>query len=96
MKKDSKNIVQAKTEEGQLLGEALVEAIENQIKMNDPTETKKALERLMAMGETRDNAIRLICSVLIAEAQEIIKTNQPFNEKRYSENLKNLPKLPYD
>ena len=52
-------IVNAETEAGQRIGEAIVEAVENQLVANEPQETKKALDRLMKLGEPRENAIRL-------------------------------------
>ena len=89
-------IVNADSDEGQLVGEAIVEAVENQLKDNDPPEVKNTLKRLMKIGESRENAMRFIASVLSVEIFGVIKNNQPFNEKRYVNNLKQLPKLPFD
>lgn len=89
-------IVNADSDEGQLVGEAIVEAIENQLKENDPPEVKSTLKRLMRMGESRENAIRFIASALSVEIFDVMKNNQSFNEKRYVNNLKQLPKLPFD
>ena len=94
MKKKLRNIVQSDTEEGQLAGEAIVEVIENQINENNPAETSITLKRLMNMGETRENAIRYIASALSVEIFEALNHNSPYNEKRYINNLKALPKLP--
>ncbi|MBN4055224.1 hypothetical protein JYU12_00610 [bacterium AH-315-K03] len=89
-------IVSAETEEGQQAGEALVEVIENQLRDNNPPETKQTLKRLMALGETRVNAMRYIASVLSIEVFEITKNGNEYNAKRYTSNLKALPKLPDD
>ncbi|RKZ62734.1 MAG: hypothetical protein DRQ44_10725 [Gammaproteobacteria bacterium] len=89
-------IVNADSDEGQLVGEGIVEAVENQLKDNDPPEVKNTLKRLMKIGESRENAMRFIASVLSVEIFGVIKNNQPFNEKRYVNNLKQLPKLPFD
>ena len=94
MKKDKEQIVQADTEDGQLAGEAIVEVVENQIKDNNPPETKETLERLIKNGETRENAMRYIASVLSIEIFGAIKYQEPYNNKRYLKNLKALPKLP--
>ena len=96
MKKRKRNIVQADTPDGQLAGEAMVEAVENQIQDNDPPETRITLDRLMSLGESRENAMRYIASVLSVEVFEILKNQTPFNEERYLTNLKNLPELPFD
>ena len=95
MKKTKRSIVQADTPDGHLAGEALIEVVENQIQDNDPPETRITLDRLMTLGESRENAMRYIASVLSVEVFEIIKNQTPFNEERYLTNLKNLPELPY-
>ena len=89
-------IVNADSDEGQLVGKAIVEAVENQLKENDPPEVKSTLKRLMGIGESRENAIRFIASTLSVEIFGVLKNNQSFNEKRYVNNLKQLPKLPFD
>ena len=94
MKKDKEQIVQAELEGGQLAGEAIIEVVENQLKDNNPPETKEALKRLIKSGETRENAMRYIASVLSIEIFGALKNNEPYNNKRYLKNLKALPKLP--
>jgi hypothetical protein len=89
-------IVQADTEDGQLAGEAIVEAVENQIRENDPPEVKQTLKRLMGLGESRENAIRYIATTLSVEMYEMLKHLTPFDEVRYVKNLNALPKLPFD
>jgi len=96
MKKRKRNIVQADTPDGQLAGEALIEVVENQIQDNDPPETRISLDRLMSLGESRENAMRYIASVLSVEVFETLKNKTPYNEERYLTNLKNLPELPFD
>ena len=89
-------IVQADTESGQMAGEAIVEAVENQILDNNPPEVKQALKRLMGLGESRANAIRYIASTLAVELNEMMKQLTPYDEVRYTKNLNALPKLPFD
>ena len=96
MKKRKRNIAQADTPDGQRAGEALVEAVENQIRDNDPPETRTTLERLMSLGESRENAMRYIASVFSVELFEALKNKTPYNEERYLTNLGNLPELPED
>ena len=96
MKKRKRSIVQADTPDGQLAGEALVEVVENQIQDNDPPETRITLDRLMSLGESRENAMRYIGSVLSLEIYEIFKHQTPFDEQRYVANLRSLPELPFD
>jgi len=94
MKKKPEAIVQASTEEGQRVGEAIVEAVENQLKENKPPETRITLARLLSLGESRENAMRYIGSVYSMEIFEVMKNKTPYNETRYIENLKALPELP--
>jgi len=94
MKKKKEAIVQADNEDGQIAGEAIVEAVENQIADNNPPETKQALVRLMKVGESRENAIRYIACALSVEIFEALKHKEPYNNERYLNNLKALPELP--
>jgi len=86
--------VQAGSEDGQKAGEAIVEVVENQLANNNPPETKQALERIIKSGESRENAIRYIASVLSIEIFGILKHQGSYNNERYIKNLKALPKLP--
>ncbi len=94
MKKKKEKIIQADTEGGQRAGEAIVEVIENQLADNNPPETKLTLERLMTLGESRENAIRYISTALSVEIFGALKHKEPYNNERYLNNLKALPKLP--
>jgi hypothetical protein len=96
MKKRKHGIVQAGSPEGQLAGEGVIEAIENQIRDNDPPETRITLDRLMSLGESRNNAMKYIGAVMAQEMFEILRNKLPYNEDRYIANLKNLPELPFD
>jgi hypothetical protein len=91
-----KRIVHADTPGGQLAGEALVEAIENQIRDNNPPETALTLARLMKRGESREGAMRLIGCAMAVEIFEILKNKRPYDEERYVKNLRRLPELPLE
>jgi len=95
MKKREK-IVRASTADGQAAGEALVEAVENQLRDNDPPETQEALDRLLVLGESRENALRYIASVLSVEVYEVMRNKESFNRSRYVKNLEALPNLPFE
>ena len=73
--------------------EALFEAIQNQIRDNNPKETKETLDRLVREGHPHDEAMRLIAFALVNELNDMLKANRPFNEARYVKALKKLPKL---
>jgi len=88
------DIVNADTESGQRAGEAIIEAVENQLSDNNPPETKQTLDRLMASGESRENAMRHIATALVIEIFGALKHNEPYNDERYIKNLNALPKEP--
>lgn len=94
MEKREEKIVNADTPEGQLLGETMIEAIEEQLADNDPAEVKRTLDRLMKMGQTRENAMRYIANAFAVELFEALKGGSPYDEERYVRNLKRLPTLP--
>ena len=48
----------------------------------------------MKSGESRENAIRYIASVLSIEIFGALKHQEPYDNERYIKNLKALPKLP--
>ena len=96
MTNKKEKIVQAETEDGQIVGEAIVQAIEEQISDNNPPETRITLERLMKAGETRVEAIRLIACALMIEIFRTMKYHEKYNNERYIKNLNNLPQLPDD
>ena len=92
----TEKIVKATSKEGQLGGEAIIDAIESQLEQNQPVETRKTLDRLIALGESRENALRFIASALSVEIFEALKHQKSYHEQRYIKNLKALPKLPYE
>ncbi len=76
--------------------EVILEAVENQIRRNDPREAKETLDRLIQAGQTREEALRLIAGVLANEMFEVMKSKSNFDNARYVANLARLPKLPWD
>jgi hypothetical protein len=77
-----------------MAGEAMLEVLENQLRGNNPPEVSRTLSRLMSTGYSREDALRLIGAVLAREIYEIVHHNCSFDEDRYVENLRGLPKLP--
>ena len=72
----------------------LLEAVENQLRANDPPEVAATLARLVAAGHARDEAVALIGAVLIFELNEVMRSEREFDAIRYARNLANLPALP--
>lgn len=72
------------------LQKAILDVVENQIRENNPPETRKTLDRLLKKGYSKDDAMKLIGSVVAAEIYKILKNKEPFNEERYIKALSEL------
>jgi len=82
-------------EEPTRAGLLIIEAVENQIDSGEPPETKETLDRLMTLGEDRENAIKYIASAMTVEIFGALKHSEPYDEKRYLKNLNMLPDLSF-
>ena len=78
------------------LRKAIFEVIDKQINANDPAETAITFTRLMNRGYSEFEAKQLIGQALAVELFDVMKKKAPFNEARYTRNLKGLPKEPAD
>ncbi len=75
---------------------ALFEVVENQLRDNDPPETRQTLERLVAEGHSDQEAKRLIAAVVSVEIYDILKQQQPYNQERFTAALDKLPEMPWN
>jgi hypothetical protein len=80
----------------ELLREQIFEILKNQIKDNDPPETKITYTRLKKLGYNDFETKQLIGQCVAVELFQVLKFKEPFDEERYVKNLKNLPKEPFD
>ena len=76
------------------LGEEMKNVVWNQIRQNDPPETKQTYDRLISKGFSEEEVIRQIAVVVAAEIYDVMKSNKPFNQKRYIQRLHDLPHEP--
>lgn len=76
------------------LGDLIIEVVENQIDADDPVEVKITFNRLVALGFSEFESKQLIGQCVAVEMFDVIKEQKPFNEARYVNNLKQLPKAP--
>lgn len=83
-------------ESGEVLHDAIMEVVDNQIKDNNPPETKQTLDRLIAEGHTKEDAKKLIGFVVASEIFAVMKQSRVFDEAKFVASLKALPKLPSD
>ena len=77
-----------------LLGEEMKKVVRNQIRQNDPPETKHTYERLIKEGFPKDEVMRQLAVVVAAEIYDVTKNKEPFNQERYIKRLNDLPKEP--
>lgn len=73
--------------------DAFMEVVVNQLETGDPPETKTTLDRLMADGNTRGEAMQLIAAVARNEMQAMLSAGRSFDNVRYAQLLAKLPKL---
>jgi hypothetical protein len=73
----------------------IFEIVENQIRENDPKETKITYERLIELGYSKTESKQFISQCMAIELLDVLEHKKPFNETRYVNNLKGLPKEPF-
>jgi hypothetical protein len=73
-----------------------MEVLDNQLRENNPPETKETYERLLAEGHSVTQTRELIASVIASEIFEVLKQRTPFNQERFIAGLKRLPHLPWE
>lgn len=71
-----------------------LEVVENQIKNNDPPETRETFNRLVSQGISREDAKIYIGQAVCVEIWDILKNKKEFDEERFVRNLKRLPEEP--
>ena len=72
------------------LKEAILEVVENQIREDNPPETRQSLERLLAAGYSRKQAIEMIGSAVVEEIWAVLHDNKPFDRARFAALLEQL------
>lgn len=77
------------------LRDEIFQVIKNQIKSNNPPETKITYDRLIASGYSEFETNQLIGQCIAVEIYGALKEQKPYDEARYIRNLKQLPKEPF-
>ena len=72
------------------LKETFLEVVENQLRDNNPPETRQTLQRLLAAGYSREKAVEMIASALIEEIWTIWHERKMFDRERYKTFLDKL------
>jgi uncharacterized protein YoaH (UPF0181 family) len=71
--------------------DVFMEVVVNQLETGDPPEAKATLERLMAAGHARGEAMQLISAVVRNEMQAMMAAGREFDNARYAGLLAKLP-----
>jgi len=79
-----------------VLRRSLLEVVENQLREGTPPETRATLDRLMAEGFAREQAVELIACVVSSEIFDVLKNGRPYQAPRYLAALRALPRLPWE
>jgi hypothetical protein len=79
-----------------IVHDQILQVVDNQIRDENPPEAKQTYDRLIKMGYSNIDAKKYIGQCVAVEIFNIMKHNQPFDEKRYVQNLLNLPKEPFE
>ena len=85
-----------KKTEDQQLRKAILEVINNQIRYNDPPETKQTLDRLLQEGFSKEETFKLIGYVVASEVFTVLKESRRYDKVKYISALNALPKLPWE
>lgn len=76
--------------------QAILDVVANQLRDNNPPETKQTYERLHAEGYSDEDARILIGQVVACEIFDVMKKGEMFDRKRFIERLSRLPDEPFD
>src|SRR5712692_6699416 len=63
---------------------AILEVVENQLRDGEPPETRQTLERLLAAGYSRKQAIEMIGSAVVEEIWAVLHERKPFDRTRFT------------
>ena len=74
----------------------VIEVVDNQLRANDPPETRSTLDRLIPEGHSEKAAKELIACVVTSEIFDVMKNKEEFKHQRYIDALNKLPQLPWD
>ena len=77
-----------------ILNRAIMEVVANQLRGNDPPETRQTYDRLRAAGLPDEEVRRLLACVVVSEIFHISQENKPYNRQRFVAALDRLPEMP--
>ncbi len=78
-----------------VVGAAIMDVVDTQLRDGTPPETRQTLDRLLAAGYPEEEARRLIACAVTSEIFDVLTHKQPYDEARYVAALRRLPTLPW-
>lgn len=74
------------------LKKLILEVVDNQLRDNNPPMVREAYDRLIVEGYSTRDAKEKIGAVVLEDEEiyDVMKENQPYDEKRYTDALKNM------
>lgn len=69
---------------------AILEVVENQLRDNNPPETRQTFERLLAAGYSRQQAMEMIGSAVVGEIWYVLHDKKQFDHARFVSLLEKL------
>jgi hypothetical protein len=78
------------------LKESLMDVVDNQIRNDDPPETRQTFNRLISQGISEEDAKIYIGQAVCVEIWDIMRNRKEFNKERFIRNLKRLPEEPIE
>lgn len=72
------------------LKKLILEVVDNQLRENNPPVTKESYDKLIDAGYSVSEAKEKIGAIVIEEIYDVMKENQPYDEKRYTQALRNM------
>ena len=73
------------------LNSAILEIVDNQLRDEDPPQTKATYARLVKQGYSDQEARNLIGCAVTTEIYDVLKQSKPYNDKRFLKALRRLP-----
>ncbi len=73
------------------LTEAILAVVDQQMRDQNPPETRRTFERVVAQGYTPEDARRLIGNVVAQEIFAVMQREEAYHEQRYIRALRGLP-----
>jgi hypothetical protein len=64
--------------------DAMLDTVLNQLETGDPPEAKNTYDRLVAAGQSKNQALQLMASALRVEMNRMLSEATPFDNQRYA------------